>query len=98
MVLYPKININSLINLNTTWYVCDGTQTVTLRNNANLIKAIFPKTDWEGKSEIYEFTIPRRDPVGKISTEPMYNEDGQIIGHQEINLSKEYCYIIKGDA
>ena len=98
MVLYPKININSLINLNTTWYVCDGTQTVTLRNNANLIKAIFPKTDWEGKSEIYEFTIPRRDPVGKISTEPIYNEDGQIIGHQEINLSKEYCYIIKGDA
>ena len=98
MVLYPKININSLINLNTTWYVCDGTQTVTLRNNANLIKAIFPRTEWEGKSEIYEFTIPRRDPVGKISTEPIYNKDGQIIGYQEINLSKEYCYIIKGDA
>ena len=98
MVLYPKININSLINLNTTWYVCDGTQTVTLRNNANLIKAIFPKTEWEGKSEIYEFTIPRRDPVGKISTEPIYNKDGQIIGYQEINLSNEYCYIIKGDA
>ena len=98
MVLYPKININSLINLNTTWYVCDGTQTVTLRNNANLIKAIFPRTEWEGKSEIYEFTIPRRDPVGKISTEPIYNKDGQIIGYQEINLSNEYCYIIKGDA
>lgn len=98
MVLYPKININSLINLNTTWYVCDGTQTVTLRNNANLIKAIFPKTDWEGKSEIYEFTIPRREPVGKISTEPIYNGDGQIISYQEIDLRKEYCYIIKGDA
>lgn len=99
MVLYPKININSLINLNTTWYVCDGTQTVTLRNNANLIKAIFPKTEWEGKSEIYEFIIPERKPVGKASTgEPIYSEDGQIIGYQEINLSDEYYYIIKGDA
>lgn len=99
MVLYPKININSLINLNTTWYVCDGTQTVTLRNNANLIKAIFPKTDWEGKLETDAFIIPFREPVGKVSTgEPIYNEDGQIIGHQEIDLCDEYCYIIKGDA
>lgn len=98
MVLYPKININSLINLNTTWYVCDGTQTVTLRNNANLIKAIFPKTEWEGKLETYEFTIPRREPVGKVSTEPIYNEDGQIISYQEMDLRNEYCYIIKGDA
>ena len=99
MVLYPKININSLINLNTTWYVCDGTQTVTLRNNANLIKAIFPKTEWEGKLETDAFIIPFREPVGKVSTgEPIYNEDGQIIGHQEIDLRDEYCYIIKGDA
>lgn len=99
MVLYPKININSLINLNTTWYVCDGTQTVTLRNNANLIKAIFPKTDWEGKLETYEFTIPRREPVGKISTEPIYAENGTTItGYIEKDISKEYCYIIKGDA
>lgn len=98
MVLYPKINIDSLVNLNTTWYVCDGTQTVTLRNNANLIKAIFPKTEWEGKSEIYEFVIPQREPVGKVSIGSIYNEDGQIIGSQEINLSDEYCYIIKGDA
>ena len=98
MVLYPKININSLINLNTTWYICDGTQTVTLRNNANLIKAIFPRTEWEGKSEIYEFTIPRREPVGKVSAEPIYNKDGLIIDYQEMDLREEYCYIIKGDA
>lgn len=99
MVLYPKININSLINLNTTWYVCDGTQTVTLRNNANLIKAIFSKTEWEGKSETYAFTIPRRDPVGKISTEPIYAENGTTItGYIEKDIADEYCYIIKGDA
>lgn len=99
MVLYPKININSLINLNTTWYVCDGTQTVTLRNNANLIKAIFPKTEWEGKLETYAFTIPRREPVGKISTEPIYNENGTTItGYIEKNIADDYCYIIKGDA
>ena len=98
MVLYPKININSLINLNTTWYVCDGTQTVTLRNNANLIKAIFPRTEWEGKSETYAFTIPFREPAGKVSTEPIYNQDGLIIDYQEKNLRDEYCYIIKGDA
>lgn len=99
MVLYPKININSLINLNTTWYVCDGTQTVTLRNNANLIKAIFLRTEWEGKSETYEFTIPRREPVGKISTEPIYAENGTTItGYIEKDISDEYCYIIKGDA
>lgn len=99
MVLYPKINKNSLINLNTTWYVCDGTQTVTLRNNANLIKAIFSKTEWEGKSETYEFTIPRREPVGKVSTEPIYNENGTTItGYTEKDIADEYCYIIKGDA
>lgn len=99
MVLYPKININSLINLNTTWYICDGTQTVTLRNNANLIKAIFPRTEWEGKSEIYEFTIPRREPVGKVSAEPIYNENGTTItGYIEKDIADEYCYIIKGDA
>lgn len=99
MVLYPKININSLINLNTTWYVCDGTQTVTLRNNANLIKAIFPKTEWEGKLETYAFTIPRKEPVGKISTEPIYNENGTTItGYIEKDIADEYCYIIKGDA
>lgn len=99
MVLYPKINIDSLANLNTTWYVCDGVQTVTLRNNANLIKAIFSKAEWEGKSEIYEFTIPRRVPVGKISTEPIYAENGTTItGYIEKDISDEYCYIIKGDA
>lgn len=99
MVLYPKINIDSLANLNTTWYVCDGAQTVTLRNNANLIKAIFSKAEWEGKSEIYEFTIPRRVPVGKISTEPIYAENGTTItGYIEKDISDEYCYIIKGDA
>ena len=111
MVLYPRKNLEEKVNgqiilsqnnlklINPTWYICDGNQTVTLKTDANLIKAIFPKTEWEGKLETYEFTIPFREPVGKVSTgEPIYNEDGQIIGHQEINLSKEYCYIIKGDA
>lgn len=111
MVLYPRKNLEEEVNgqvilsqnnlklINPTWYICDGNQTVKLENNANLIKAIFLKTEWEGKPETYEFTIPRREPVGKISTEePIYNNDGQIIGYQEINLSKKYCYIIKGDA
>ena len=67
--------------------------------NANLIKAIFLRTEWEGKSETYEFTIPRREPVGKISAEPIYAENGTTItGYIEKDISKEYCYIIKGDA
>lgn len=111
MVLYPRKNLevrndngqlilsqNNLKLINPTWYICDGNQTVKLENNANLIKAIFPRTEWEGKSEVYNFIIPQREPVGKVSTGPIYNEDGQIIGYQEINLSDEYCYIIKGDA
>ena len=111
MVLYPRKNLeeknddgqvilsqNKLKKINPTWYICDGNQTVTLKTDANLIKAIFPKTEWEGKLETYAFTIPFRRPAGKVSTEPIYNEDGKIIGYQEINLSDEYCYIIKGDA
>ena len=112
MVLYPRKNLeeenddgqvflsqNNLKLINPTWYICDGNQTVTLKTDANLIKAIFPKTEWEGKLETDAFTIPFREPVGKFSTgEPIYNNDGQIIGYQEINLSDEYCYIIKGDA
>lgn len=112
MVLYPRKNLeeknddgqiilsqNNLNLINPTWYICDGNQTVILKNNANLIKAIFSEDEWEGKSEEDAFTIPFRKPVGKFSTgEPIYNNDGQIIGYQEIDLSDEYCYIIKGDA
>lgn len=111
MVLYPRKNLeendngqlilsqNKLKLINPTWYICDGNQTVILENNANLIKAIFPETEWEGKSETYEFTIPRRAPVGMISTEPIYAENGTTItGYIEKDISDEYCYIIKGDA
>lgn len=110
MVLYPRKNLevevngqrilsqNNLNLINPTWYICDGNQTVTLKTDANLIKAIFPRTDWEGKLETYAFTIPRREPVGKVSAEPIYNKDGLIIDYQEMDLREEYCYIIKGDA
>ena len=110
MVLYPRKNLevevngqrilsqNNLNLINPTWYICDGNQTVTLKTDANLIKAIFLRTEWEGKLETYAFTIPRREPVGKISAEPIYNKDGLIIDYQEMDLREEYCYIIKGDA
>ena len=110
MVLYPRKNLEEKVNgqtilsqnklklINPTWYICDGNQTVKLENNANLIKALFLKTEWEGKSETYEFTITFREPAGKVSIEPIYNEDGIIISYQEMELRKEYCYIIKGDA
>ena len=110
MVLYPRKNLEEKVNgqtilsqnnlnlINPTWYICDGHQTVTLKTDANLIKAIFLRTEWEGKSETYAFTIPFREPAGKVSTEPIYNQDGLIIGYQEKNLRDEYCYIIKGDA
>ena len=69
------------------------------KNYANLIKAIFPITEWEGKLETYAFTIPFRRPAGKISTEPIYNENGTTItGYIEKDIADEYCYIIKGDA
>ena len=111
MVLYPRKNLevevngqrilsqNNLKLINPTWYICDGNQTVTLKTDANLIKAIFPRNEWEGKLETYAFTIPRREPVGKISTEPIYNENGTTItGYIEKDIADEYCYIIKGDA
>ena len=110
MVLYPRKNLEVVVNgkrilsqnnlnlTNPTWYICDGNQTVNLKTDANLIKALFPKTEWEGKSETYDFTIPFREPAGKVSIEPIYNEDGIIISYQEMELRKEYCYIIKGDA
>ncbi len=110
MVLYPRKNLEEEVNgqrilsqnklklINPTWYICDGNQTVKLENNANLIKALFPKTEWGGKPETYDFTIPRREPLGKVSAEPIYNEDGIIISYQEMELRREYCYIIKGDA
>ena len=111
MVLYPRKNLeeksddgqtilsqNKLKLINPTWYICDGNQTVNLKTDANLIKAIFLKTEWQGKPETYEFTIPFREPAGKVSIEPIYNEDGIIISYQEMDLREEYCYIIKGDA
>lgn len=111
MVLYPRKNLEEEVNgqtilsqnnlnlINPTWYICDGHQTVKLENNANLIKALFSKTEWGGKPETYEFTIPRKEPVGKISTEPIYAENGTTItGYIEKDISTEYCYIIKGDA
>lgn len=111
MVLYPRKNLEEEVNgqtilsqnnlnlINPTWYICDGNQTVTLKTDANLIKAIFPRTEWEGKLETYAFIIPRREPVGKISTEPIYAENGTTItGYIEKDISKVYCYIIKGDA
>ena len=111
MVLYPRKNLevevngqtilsqNNLNLINPTWYICDGNQTVTLKTDANLIKALFLRTEWEGKSETYEFTIPRRKPVGKVSAEPIYNENGTTItGYIEKDIADEYCYIIKGDA
>lgn len=111
MVLYPRKNLEEEVNgqtilsqnnlnlINPTWYICDGNQTVTLKTDANLIKAIFPRTDWEGKLETYAFTIPRREPVGKVSAEPIYNENGTTItGYIEKDIADEYCYIIKGDA
>ena len=110
MVLYPRKNLEEEVNgqrilsqnklklINPTWYICDGHQTVKLENNANLIKALFLKTEWGGKPETYDFTIPFREPAGKVLIEPIYNEDGIIISYQEMELRKEYCYIIKGDA
>lgn len=111
MVLYPRENLEVVVNgqrilsqnnlnlINPTWYICDGNQTVTLKTDANLIKAIFPRTEWEGKLETYAFTIPRREPMGKISAEPIYAENGTTItGYIEKDISKVYCYIIKGDA
>ena len=110
MVLYPRKNLEEEVNgkrilsqnnlnlINPTWYICDGNQTVTLKTDANLIKAIFPRTEWEGKLETDTFTIPFREPAGKVSKEPIYNEDGIIISYEEMDLRDEYCYIIKGDA
>ena len=111
MVLYPRKNLEEKVNgqtilsqnklklINPTWYICDGNQTVTLKTDANLIKAIFSRTEWEGKLETYAFTIPRRKPVGKVSAEPIYNENGTTItGYIEKDIADEYCYIIKGDA
>ena len=111
MVLYPRKNLEEEVNgqrilsqnklklINPTWYICDGHQTVKLENNANLIKALFPKTEWGGKPETYDFTIPFREPAGKVSIEPIYAENGTTItGYIEKDISDEYCYIIKGDA
>lgn len=51
-----------LEKVNKTWFLCDGSVRVNLKNNANLIKAFFEKTEWENASEEDEFIIPKIDP------------------------------------
>lgn len=74
-----KPNQLSLEKINKTWFLCDGSVRVNLKNNANLIKAFFEKTEWENASEEDEFIIPEIVPPTE-------------------EISKWFCYIIKGDA